>query len=522
MSSAAGHRIQKLALFYQQVQSAVRSAVQPATRLAIQSLILSSTLLLQLGLCANAASDSDRDNIRKAMLLYRENNPEAALVVLNKELQRLNKPSLKTRAMRIKFYVAKIKADSDPRTGIKELQDVLKEQRKSLGASHPDTINSLRTLAEVHKVDGNEQESKIYFEKALKAEKELFGNDHPRITRTELLILRTGGDNKTGKSTVDMIVKSPEVLEKFNIRQGTAMFRAYDFKKARDHLSQAIQRIEEKYGPEDKQLDDLIWMRGHSELVLNDFSQAKKDLLRSQVLCTKHKNPVIEAKVFYSLALLNEYLEKKPNSKKNYEQYLAVAKKAEASRNFADPLIEKYLREVTSAAKELAFFEFRSGKAEEGKETLLQCRAYLLSLKNRTQDQLRFQLVRTYFQQARLSLLSGKDPKNYYWSLIKEARSRLKPTDKFYPEVVEGDYVEALCLCADGKKAEALKLLNRAYEVAVKLENLELQAYILLQKEAILKKLGNTEEAELAGKLGRENALKVAKRFMEAELAPVN
>lgn len=227
------------------------------------------------------ASKTDKDYLSEGMQLYANGEFDAAREKLQVEL---SKTKLPARQLRIRFWLAKVELGIDPESGIKQLQQILQEEEKSLGVNHADTINTARFLGIRLKAMGRNSEAKKAYEVALKGESQLFGKDSPQAERTSRAIVEVdmgAAKSDAKEKSLPGYFQSPKLMQRFNARQGMLAFRKRNFNVAADEYKSSVEDNEHQKNVNQEELSKMLLALGETERIRGNYDTAEKALKRS-------------------------------------------------------------------------------------------------------------------------------------------------------------------------------------------------------------------------------------------------
>lgn len=458
----------------------------------------------------SAIAETDKnDNIRTGVLLYRQEDYAGAEKRFNKELSRSRTPARYTHALRVKYYLAKVKLKTNSEDGIKLMQEVLTEQKQRLGPDHPDTIMTLRTLSVKLKEPGQIKESNAYLTEALNGELRLFGEKHPRILRTKKLLQQSGAysPSDSAKSDVEAFLQDPAVLEQFHTRQGEQALHNCEFEKAEKELIQAKKLVETNHGGDSISLISVLLMLGQVEQIRNRLDAAAADLQKTANLAKLHEEAASRAKALRLLALVKEEQSKGQEAAKLSEEAVEICK----SQSLHEDLVD--------AATTLAMIKMRQKKEKDGSSALKQVISYLtgITADTRERQKLNNLTAMLYFKDAELALSSGTSYKQAR-SILDKGLSLLSNRRDYYRWSLEGELLDARFLTEDNKFDQAMQLLAHVEEPALALRDWDLLARVNVEKFRLWKKQGKNSEASAAASKALKYAKDTGNRFISPNL----
>lgn len=451
----------------------------------------------------HSASAENQERLKQALFLFGEGKYEQAQERFKRELAE-SKPN-SSRALRIQYYLAKIKLVQDPDLGFIELDKVMRLQEKLFGATHPDTIQSYRSLAAALK-ESDQAKSAVLFKKALEADLKVFGKDNLRVTRTRQLLdnSSTSEIGKDASGISDIIGQQPEVLARVHLRQGLREFNEERFLEAIPELNKAREMLEAIHGPDARELAESLYFLGVAQRVQKDYFASQESLRRSIQIYKKTNQSLERSKCLRELAITSQCSGQNNVAAKLLSQSINLC-----LSDLNDP---RLLASLLDSARVLSQLCMRINDPYTGIKDLTalyeRCKAA-----NRRQE-----CGNLLFYRANLELMSGKPG---------DARESLSSGMKFLSKAqdlhrFEGKYTEILLLAENGEYDSAVLAINKLLLPVVAYHLRDLQARLYFARSKILSKQGKLNEANADLQECRKNARISGNMYLIEEIQKKN
>lgn len=443
-----------------------------------------------------------RNQLREALYLMREGEADKAKDKLIQELARYKADS--SHALRLRYYLAKIKLQEDQDAGKKELESVLAAQEKLLGSTHPDTIQSYRTLASAYKESNGERSGELLV-RALEADKTLFGKNNLRIQRTGQLLDNSAGSEigKDGSAIASIIGQQPLVLARVHLRQGIREFNEEQFASAIPELKQTREMLLKLHGENSRELAEVLYFLGISQRIEKDLPAARDNLQKSARIYAKTGQKHEESKCLRELALVQALLGNYEDADKSIRESLNICF---AEKN--DPLL---LASLLESARVLAELRLKTGRLQSGINDLTELAE---KCRNEKLERISGSIL---FLRAYLEFADRK---------ITEAENTLAQAFRLVPKnpqrgVFEGKFVKAL-IATDRKNYQyALSTINTIYTSVDALRLRDLQARLLLLRSHIMQSTEKNKECDADLELSLKYARIAGNKFLIGELTRI-